>query len=337
MHSHQSRVAILYGLPRPPDGAAAASRRESEAGVIAEVSRVADALHLLGVAYRVAPISRMSDLYRVLGGTEETVVFNLVEEPYGRYQAVHRVPTIVRSLGKSCTGNTAACLALCLDKGRTKKLLAASGVPTPVAVCVPVGRDELPEGVPSCRLIVKPLRADGSEGIDASSVVEGPGQDLLRAIQRVHREFAQPALVEQFIEGREVSVSLLQRGHDPSILPLAEIDFSSFPEDKPRIVDYAAKWLPGTFQFENTHRKIPADLQPETAAEIRRLASVTWKATGCHAYARVDLRLDNEGRPFVLEVNPNPDIGPDSGFVAALEAAEISYAQFISFLLMAAH
>jgi len=135
--------------------------------------------------------------------------------------------------------------------------------------------------------------------------------------------------VEQFVAGREINVTLVEWDGDVHPLPLAEIDFSAFPPGKPRIVDYAAKWLADSFEFQHTPRRIPAAVDETTAAAIRRLALAAWRAVGCRDYARVDLRLDAEGRPFVLEVNPNPDISPDAGFAAALAAAGIPWVEFV--------
>ena len=329
-------VVVLHNVPRSVEGEPAMPWQESEAGVLAEVELVAAALEELGVPYRAAGVCRLSDIYRCLAEATERVVFNLVEGLEGCYHGIDLVPAIVRSLNKVCTGSDTPCLALCLDKWQTKMVLQAYGVPTPRAISVPVGRELLAEDFPAERLVIKPLRADGSEGIDFSSGLVDPGRELQEAVRRIHEQFAQPALVEEFIDGREINVSILQNGNDLQVLPLAEIDFSSLPEDKPRILDYAAKWLSGTVQFWTTHSKIPAELPPSTADEIRRLAEVAWKATGCQDYARIDFRIDGKGRPFVLEVNPNPDIGPDSGFAAALEAAHIPFVRFVDGLLSAA-
>jgi len=330
-------VVLLHNVPRSGDGQSGVPWQESDAGVMDQVELVATALRQLGVPYRTTGVYRLADIYRGLSGTAETIVFNLVEGLEGCYQGIDLVPAIVRSLNKACTGSETPCLALCLDKWQTKMVLQAYGVPTPGGICVPIGREVLPDDIPGGRLVVKPLRADGSEGIEIVSGVAGSEQDLNQVVRRIHEQFDQPALVEQFIDGREISVSLLQHADEVQVLPLAEVDFSSFPEDKPRILDYAAKWLSGTFQYRNTDSKSPADLQQATADEIRRLAVVAWKATGCKDYARIDFRIDHKGNPFVLEVNPNPDIGPGAGYATALEAAHISYAQFVDHLLAAAY
>jgi ribosomal protein S18 acetylase RimI-like enzyme len=112
-------------------------------------------------------------------------------------------------------------------------------------------------------------------------------------------------------------------------MPLAEIEFRSYGSRRPRIVDYAAKWHPKSFQYRNTVRVIPAKLAPAVARRIREYALAAWRVLGCRDYARVDLRLAGDGSVVVLEVNPNPDISPQSGFAAALKAAGIPYTSFV--------
>jgi D-alanine-D-alanine ligase len=181
--------------------------------------------------------------------------------------------------------------------------------------------------------IVKPARADASEGIDNSSVVPGPGRALADAVRRVHAQSRQDAVIERFIDGRELNVSILWRQGAPTVLPLAEIDFSAFDPGLPRIVGYDAKWLPDSYAYRHTPSVIPAPLAPELAEEIRDLTVRAVRVLGCDDYARVDFRLDTQGRPFVLEVNPNPDISPDGGYPAALAAAGIPFAEFVGMAL----
>jgi D-alanine-D-alanine ligase len=321
-------VIILFNLPRSP-GERPPGGSESDAGVLAEVAAVEEALGKLGFPCRRVGVRRLSEIAPALAGGSEKVAFNLVEDLHDLNHDVNFVPAVCRALGKACTGSEAACLNLCLDKWQAKAALEACGVPTPPALVVPlegaIRRSHLPEG----RLIVKPLRTDASEGIDAASVIAGPGAQLEAAVRRVHQQFRQPALIEQFIAGREINVSVLQRGDQTEVLPLAEIDFSTFPPDKPRIVDYGAKWLSNTFEFHHTPRIIPAPVSEKTAALLRKHALAAWRAVGGQDYGRVDFRLDEQDRPYVLEVNPNPDIAPDAGFAAALAAADIPFHEFV--------
>ncbi len=123
---------------------------------------------------------------------------------------------------------------------------------------------------------------------------------------------------ERYIEGREFNLSILEGRQGPEVLPVAEIRFVDYPLDRPRIVDYEAKWLEGSFAFAHTPRRFVEDAtEADLASDLRRLAADCWRLFGLRGYARVDFRVDEAGRPWVLEVNANPCLSPDAGFMAA--------------------
>jgi len=327
-------VLVLHNQPRGP--AADGSRRdaESDAGVLVEAAAVAAGLTELGVPHRLAAVRTLREAGREISSGREPCVINLVESLDGSATDACLVPAVCAALGKAWTGSGTACQLLALDKWQSKVAMRAAGIPVPVAAVLDAGDTDLPAFVPSATVIVKPLRADAGEGIDASSVLSGADRAaVLERAARIHRELHQPALIERYIEGREFNVALLERGGEVSVLPLAEIDFSAFPRHLPRIVDYRAKWIEDSFEYAHTIRRVPADVDQLAADAIRAAALAAWKRMGCRDYARVDMRLDAEGRPFVIEVNPNPDIAPDAGFASALHAAGISFAQFVAALL----
>jgi D-alanine-D-alanine ligase len=136
------------------------------------------------------------------------------------------------------------------------------------------------------------------------------------------------------VPGRELNVALLATDRGPRVLPVAEIRFEHFPADKPAIVGYAAKWHTDSFEYRNTVRRFA--VEPELAAAAERLALACWELFALDGYARVDLRVDAEGTPWVLEVNANPCLSPDAGFAAALEEAGIAYPKAIAWLVEAA-
>ena len=113
------------------------------------------------------------------------------------------------------------------------------------------------------------------------------------------------------------------------MLPLAEIDFGLFHPDRPHIVDYPVKWIPGTIPGHVSPRHFPTDVEPGLAQRLRDAALAAWHACGCRDYARVDFRVDGVGQPYVLEVNTNPDLSPKAGFPAALAAAGIPFTEFV--------
>ncbi len=321
-------VVILYN--EPAAAGAAGGYIESEAGVLEEVNAVAAALDRLGATCRKASAATLRDVPAALAAGDEPVVFNLVEGFQQRPQEANLAPAVCIAMGRSFTGNTTECLALSLDKWRSKAVLSAAGVPVPRAVLVDPGQRVSRADLPPGPLIVKPVFTDASEGIHAErSIVPGAGPRLARALREIHEKFAQPAIVEQYIDGRELNVSVVERAGQAEVLAVAEIDFSTFQPGMHRIVDYAAKWLPNTFGYNNTPRILPAPLPRRVERLTRQISLRAWQALGCRDYARVDFRLDEAGRPMVLEVNPNPDISPEGGFASAVDFAGWACEDFV--------
>jgi len=319
---------ILHNTP----GVSAAGFEESDTGVLDQVRHVAAALHELGEPHRVVSVSSLTDVSLAVRRAKEDVVFNLVEalvEP----GAVTMVPAMCMMHGKACTGGTSRALQLTQDKQLTKDILMEGGLPVPQGIVV-APDDRVPtRHVPRGRLIVKPVAADASEGISAASVCDGAGTQLDLAVRKIHEQFGQPALIEEFAGTRELQVALLEERWGVRMVALAEIDFSAFPPDKPRIVDYAAKWLEHSFEYQNTPRIIPAPVSAELKDQLVRAACTAWFLTGCNDYARVDFRMDDQERFFILEVNANPDISPDAGYAAALAADNMPFKEFVQIVV----
>ena len=306
---------------------------ESNAGLMEEVRAVVEAIEKLGIKCHISSIERLDQLPEVLSDNEQKIIFNLVEELPANILDACYVPSICYAYGRACTGNGTAALMLAQNKWQAKAILEAAGVPSPKSAVAAVG-DKIQAGkLPKGKYIVKPVFSDASEGIDADSIVDFPGRALTAAIDRIHNNFNQPAIVEQFIPDRELNVSVIERNGQVEVLPIAEIDFSAFSANSHRIVDYSAKWHSDSFAYNNTPRILPAALSEEAAGLVRQYAIAAWKAVGCQDYARVDFRMDDKERPFVIEINPNPDISADAGFAAAINAAGISYEQFVESML----
>jgi D-alanine-D-alanine ligase len=307
---------------------------ESEAGVLVEVQAVVGALEKLGMVHRVAGVARLVDLPPLLAASPEPIVFNLVEGFQRRPEEASYVPALCLAFGKMSTGNSTPCLALALDKWQTKGVLQRTGLPVPGGILVQPGRKVSPRELPPPPWIVKPAYCDGSEGIDAQSCIFTEAcPAFLQTVRAIHEQFGQPVLVEQFVGRRELNVTLLERNGRLDVLPIAEVDFSAFGAERPRIVDYAAKWLVASFEYRNTPTLTPAPLDGQTEREAREYSCAAWQALGCTDYARVDFRLDDDGRLVILEVNPNPDVSPEAGFAGALTAAGIPYEDFVRVLV----
>lgn len=324
MKSPREPVLILHhAIPAP----GSCHNAESDAGVLDEVEIVSETFRMLGIPVRIAAVESLARLPDLLRAAPERIIFNLVENFTDSTVDAMQVPILCEAFGRECTGNDSANMVLALDKWRTKAVLQAAGLPVPAGIIAPAGSPAKPPFPPPW--IVKPLFADASEGIHPSSVVKGSLQDLRKAVARIHEDFKHPALVESFFGTRELNVALYQQGGAVKVMPVAEIEFRGYGKDRPRIIDYAAKWHADSFECINTVRVVPAKLPRTLAKRISQAALATWQALGCRDYARVDFRLDDDGNFAILEVNPNPDISPDSGFEAALKAAGIPYRDFV--------
>lgn len=299
-----------------------------EADVLVSRDAVREALERLG--YRVQSLSLGLDLAaagRVLRNMSPDVVVNLVDTVDGTGRLNHLAPSLLERLGLPYTGVPLEGIFLTTDKLLTKRLLASGGVPTPgwasdtdLAVSLP--------GFPP-PYIVKPLHEDASVGLDDSSVVTD-AQGLRPRMALLHEQTGGRGFVEAFVDGRELNVSLLEGQDGVTVLPPAEIRFVDFPEDKPKIVNYAAKWSEDSFEYANTSRSFDLPgFDESTLQRVRDVSLRCWELFGLRGYARVDLRVDKAGVPWVLEVNANPCISPDAGFPAAAARAGITYTELV--------
>ena len=316
-----NRVLILYSVvERLPRGEPRDWIADEEVALTAQA--MASALQERGWPVTVRPVWDRESLREALDAfdPQDTVVINLCETLEGRPQGEAVVPVLLEARRFVYTGSSGSTLALCLDKGRAKARLRAAGLPTPPAQVFHHPQERIRIPLPA---IVKPLAEDASHGIDRESVVVD--EAALRArVAYVLEVYRQPALVETFIEGREFNVALWG-GRDLEVLPLAEVDYSRIPNPLWRVCTFAAKWLPGSEEYELTPVRCPADLDEALAARVREVAIRAFRAVRGRDYGRVDIRLHGE-IPYVLEVNPNPSLAPNSGFVNAALTAGHSYA-----------
>jgi D-alanine-D-alanine ligase len=307
----------------------------SRYGVMEEVDAVAAAMDRAGIDYDVADFDNLRQLSRYLNDCDEEIIFNLVEEFTALAEDACYVPALCEAFGKSCTGSASPSLVVCRNKAHAKSILRGASLPVADGIVID-SYDSIEKLLPrGGRFLIKPTFCDAGEGIDRSSVVALPGQRprAIELIGSLLSEFGGSVIVERYLDGREFNVSLLQSGDQVKVIAVAEIDFSAFDEDMPRIVDYDAKWNRDSFGYNNTPRVMSPAIEADQLDEIKRISLGAWKAGLCRDYARVDIRTDENSNPFILEVNPNPDISPDGGFAAALEHAGISYEKFVATIL----
>ena len=306
-----SRVAIVYG-------AVAADAAPDEQDVLVEVSTVQRTLSALGFSPVVVPLTLDLEAARHrLLHLRPAFVFNLVESVEGLGRLIHLAPALYESLGLPYTGAGSEAMYLTSNKPLAKRLMASAGIPTP-DWGAPAAQGLAEPGFAG-PYIVKSVWEHASIGIDDGSVVEAPHKAAAVARKR-QRRYGGEWFAERYIEGREFNLSLLSGLDGVELLPPAEMLFVDFPAGKRHIVDYAAKWHAGSFEFCNTVRRFDFGAEDRPLlAELEAIARSCWRLFGLRGYARVDCRVDTAGRPWVLEVNVNPCLSPDAGFAAAVE------------------
>lgn len=251
------------------------------------------------------------------------LVFNLVESLAGKANLIYLAPALLESMKLPYTGCRLEGMFLTSNKPLAKKIMTGKGLPTPLSYLT----SETDLLKPGTRYIAKPLWEDASVGITDASVFTGYDRSLIQSLQE---NWGSAFFVEEFIEGREFNVSILANNRYPQVMPLAEILFRDFPGGKPRIVSYAAKWDKNTFEYVNTPRTFDIiDLDDLLKQELVRLCEQCWQVFDLKGYARVDFRLDENNRPYILEINANPCISPDAGFYAACERAGIPFTEVV--------
>jgi len=316
------RVLVLHsdiGADPPPD----------ELDTLIAADAVREALTQQGHSASLAPFPVDQDRFmRLLDLERADVVFNLVEGVGGLGQHAPIAPRMLDEYGAVFTGATAVAMAVTNDKPLTKRKLRAAGIPTP-----DWSEPDAWRGLKETTYIVKSALEDASFFLDDLSVVSGAEAVKLRAadcyLKHGGRWFA-----EEFIDGREFNISILEDRDGPQILPIAEMVFESWPEHRPRIVGYTAKWDESSLEAIRTVRHFNVESEePLLAAKIRRACVRSWELFELTGYARIDFRVTPQGEPLVLEINTNPGIAPDAGFAAAAARAGMSYDELVARIL----
>lgn len=256
--------------------------------------------------------------------TEENheFVFNLVESINNKGELCYFIPALLNLHSIPYSGNPVEAMFITTSKALTSKTLKNAGIRNPGAF-LPSQWKEL---IPGNQYIIKPVWEDGSMDITSDSVFTfAPGiEKKLSAYNDSHW------IIEDYIDGREFNITVIPGNNGPEVLPPAEMTFRNYEEGRPKIVDFRAKWEHGTFEYENTVRIFPgADLDQELGDRIRITAKQCWNVFGLRGYARIDMRIDKNNNPYVIEVNANPCISPDSGVVAAINAAGYPHEEVI--------
>jgi D-alanine-D-alanine ligase len=253
------------------------------------------------------------------------VVVNLCEGVLGHPDWEKNFALGLEMLGIAHTSCEPIALGICTDKKLVKRILLGSGIPTPRFWHAEEGGT----------WIVKPSREDAGIGIDAASVVSSAAEIEAR-VKYIEETYHQPALVEEFIDGRELNQAIYFSTSGPVVLPPGEIVFDEGLASNERVVGWKAKWTSGSREDRGTRNRTPALIDDKTRDELKDICLRAASTLGLSGSVRFDVRQSQAGRLFIIDINPNPDIGRGSGFRKALDAAGIAFADFLKALIMAA-
>jgi D-alanine-D-alanine ligase len=303
--------------------------RPDEVDTLMAAKSVAGTLRSLGYKTQVVRVGLdLTPLVR-LAAKRPLAVFNLVEALTADMRMATVVPAMLERLGLAYTGASFDAMTSVASKLRVKQLLSHAGLPTPVWT-------DRGEGLPGdLKVMVKSVDEHASVGIDERSVV--PASEAAAEIARRERRHGGRFFAEAFVDGREFNISLVEGEGGVRILPMPEIVFEGFADDRPKIVDYDAKWNEASYEYHHTPRLFGVEgREPALAAELARVCRGVWNLFAITGYARVDLRVGADGLAQVIDVNTNPCISPDAGLAAAAAAAGMAYPDLIRSIVNAA-
>ncbi len=292
------------------------------------------ALRVSGYPIYLIPVSAsLAELQLKLSpySPQDTFIFHNCDGFLGRSMGGADLVEAIEQLGFAHTGADSAAIRISTDKGITKQLLQKAGVPTPAFQICQEADEAIRVPFP---VIVKPVAEDASLGISLHSVART--QDAVPALVRhILDVYHQPALVEEFIVGRELICALLGNGAETRLLPISEIDYSPVKDPLEQLLTYESKWVEGTLYFDQVVSHCPADLTADEQAAVEDAVLQAFKVLGMRDFCRVDLRLKS-GIPYILEVNDLPDLAPASGFARTAGAAGFTYPGILETILQIA-
>ena len=321
-----ARVSVLYNTDYDDEPTVDASSVEASARAIAgALGEAGHTAELVGVHGR-----EVFDVLAKLSASPPDLVFNLCESMAGDARNEPTLAGLLDLFGLRYTGCDLPALAACLHKRRSKDILLGRGIPTPEHRYLATQADLQDPALERLDYpwFLKLAHEDASVGITEENLVRDAAALRARAGAMI-AEYEQPVLAERYVEGREINVTLIGNDASLTVLPLHEIDFGAMPAGRPRIVSYAAKWDETHVDYAGTKPVPLRDASPALVAACETVARAAWDAHGLRDYARVDLRIDRAGQPWVIDVNPNPDVSPDAGVARSAAVAGMSYVQLI--------
>ena len=318
-------IAIVYNDPYLLENDA---KKSLDSPVLDSLDAFICALRELKRPYKILRIDKSNacDVIQELIEERYEMAINLCEDISGNNLREPNIPALLELIGIEYTGSGPLALGLTCYKDRSKHLLKGAGLKTPAFFVTDQELEKVPIDFP---LIVKPQHEDASIGIYHDSVVYDI-EYLNRKIEYIREVLKQPAIVEQYIDGREFNVGII--GNPPEVLPIAEIDFEGLPEGHAKICSYEAKWQVGSIYDVGTKPYFP-ELPAKLKQGIIASAIKAYELFQCRDYARVDMRIDQKGVPYILEVNCNPDLSPGAGFFRAFSSNGRTYADLVAMMI----
>jgi len=314
------RCCIIYNEPGK-DALA------DELDVLDQVDHIEKHLTDLGVSvYRKGITEKFMSEIKLLADEKPDFVFNLVESINNKGELNYFVPALLNLYAIPYSGNPLEAIFLTSNKTICSKMMKNAGINNPASY-LPSQYNMLKQGR---KYIVKPIWEDGSLGITSESVFDwnSASEAKIKGLDDAHW------FIEDFVDGREFNISVLAGKDGPQVLPPAEIVFVNYTDDKPKIIDFKAKWEMDSFEYINTVREFPGNkLNAKLLSNLRNAAVSCWQLFGLRGYARVDVRTDSSDNVFVIEINGNPCISPDGGFVAATKEAGYQFTEVLQHII----
>jgi D-alanine-D-alanine ligase len=331
------KIAILYdvweeegAVVEPPESKPAARKakgRKKKKREKEDREEIFEALEKLGHEPSYQVLDGTPQCLTSLAKCEADLVFNLTESFAGDDTKEMHVAAYLDLLGLRYTGAGPHASFLAQDKAIAKKMFAFHGIRTPYFATSYRGSIEHAHDI-AFPLIVKPVSEDGSIGINSNAVVDSV-KELMQRVQYIQDEFDSPAIIEEYIEGREIYAAILGSYEYAEALPLVEMDFSKLPKGTPKIASYDVKFEKETEAYKATKSAVAEDLDPETVERLHQTALAAHRAVKLRDYGRIDMRLSTKGEVYVLEANPNPWLSSKQEFAMAAKAGGRSYSQLI--------
>ncbi len=320
------RKALIFHSnlgPNPP---------ADELDVLNQAAFFEGGLNQWGIETRILPFyNDLEKNIKVIQSWKPDLIVNLVETIFGNGKLLQIAPALFEHLSVPFTGCSSQAIYVTSNKLLSKQLMMLEKINTPDFFD---GSEEFNRSHADKMFLIKSLWEHASYGMDEHVPLFIDKAGIIYSRLSIKNRQRRDYFAEQYIEGREFNVSVIGNGKEPVVLPVAEIRFVDFPSGKPRIVGYRAKWDEDSFEYKNTVRHFPDERkEPELIQKIKDICTRCWKLFDLRGYARIDFRMDKDGNLYVLEVNANPCISQDSGFVAAARQMGLNQRNIVQFII----